>query len=88
LAEHAWDESVLGLHPLPLGLSYPDKVMKMARESFLTLLVWSDPVIHHHFSSLVWSDLRAGRFNFNPIASASPECSSFERYRTADTAMP
>jgi len=50
--------------------------MKTARALFLTLLVWSDPVIHSHLCGPVRSDLRAGWFNSNPI-SAPAECSIF-----------
>jgi hypothetical protein len=44
------------------ALLYPDKVMKTAGASFLTLLVWSDPVLQGHLCTPVRSRSRIGRF--------------------------
>jgi len=51
--------------------------MKTAAASFLTLLVWSDPVLQSHFCSPVRSRSRSGRFNHNSTSSAPAGCSIF-----------
>jgi hypothetical protein len=51
--------------------------MKIASGPFLTLLVWSDPVINNRFCRPVRLDVTAGRFDSHPTGLAPAEFAGF-----------
>lgn len=51
--------------------------MKIASAPFLTLLVWSDPVINNRFCRPVRLDVTAGRFDSHPTGLAPAEFAGF-----------